>query len=193
MLQDLDSTLEALLKSELPEGMFSTMQVSFDTPDTESIKAKPAINLFLYDVRENMELRSGVESFQRQGGESALRVRPDSRIDCSYLITFWPKEANPKEEHRYLGMVMKVLLRHRKLPPAVLQGELQGQEPPLRAVSLRAAQLNSMGEFWQAMGGKPKVAINYTVTISMPVHDVGETVPLVKERQIDLSTSSSQK
>jgi len=185
MLQDLDSTLEALLKKELPENVAKAIHISFDTPDSESIKNTPAINLFLYDIRENMELRSGVDTFQRQSdGRGAVRMRPDVRIDCSYLITFWPKTSDPKEEHRYLGMVMKALLRYRKLSPDVLQGELKGQESSLRAVSLRAAQLSSMGEFWQAMGGKPKAAINYTITISMPVHEVAAPVPLVTESRI---------
>ena len=34
--------------------------------------------------------------------------------------------------------------------------------------------LQSIGEFWQAMGGKPKATLHYAVTISV---DVGEPVP----------------
>jgi hypothetical protein len=70
---------------------------------------------------------------------------------------------------------MKVLLHHRLLPAAVLQGELEGQEPAVRAKPLQASQLQSLGEFWQAMGSKPKAMLNYTVTISVPV---GEEVNL---------------
>jgi hypothetical protein len=36
-----------------------------------------------------------------------------------------------------------------------------------------------LGEFWQAMGGKPKAALNYTVTISVAVHEAAEVIPLV--------------
>jgi hypothetical protein len=185
MLWDLDNTLEALLRNELPSEMFPTTQISFATPDSASVGSKPAINLFLYDVRENLELRSGMASFQRQDDRTAVRVRAPARVDCSYLITFWPMESGedsgPKVEHQFLGLVMQVLMRHRKLPTGVLQGELAGQEPPVRAATLKTGYLNSMGEFWQAMGGKPKVAINYTVTISVPVHEPGEAVPLVSE------------
>lgn len=188
MLHDLDNTIEALLRQELPAAVLAATQISFATPDAESIGSKPAINLFLYDVRENLELRSGFESFERRGDGTAVRVRPAVRIDCSYLITFWPKEtaeqSSPKDEHKYLGMVMKALLRYRKLPAELLQGDLAGQEPPLHTVSLQSGYLNSMGEFWQAMGGKPKVAINYTVTISVPVHGEGEVVPLVMESRL---------
>ena len=50
-----------------------------------------------------------------------------------------------------------------------------GQIPPLPAVTLQPGRLQSMGEFWQALGGKPKAALNYTVTIAIPVHDSVET------------------
>jgi hypothetical protein len=188
MLYDLDNTLAALLEQELPSELLATTQISFAAPDGESVGSKPAINLFLYDVRENLELRSGVDSFERRGDGTAVRLPPAVRVDCSYLITFWPREtgeqSSPRNEHRYLGKVMTALLRHRKLPAAVLQGELAGQEPPLHAVSLQSGYLSNMVGFWQAMGGKPRLAINYTVTISVPVHGEGETVPLVVERRL---------
>lgn len=186
MLHDLDSTLEKMLRQELPPELFPTTGISFDTPEADSMPNKPAINLFLYDVRENMELRSGVGRYHRREGGAAICVRSAVRVDCSYLITFWPQtaeSAGAKEEHKYLGLIMKVLLRDRKLPADVLQGELAGQEPPLHTVSLQSGHLNSMGDFWQAMGGKPKLAINYTVTISVPLSARGEveTLPLVTE------------
>ncbi len=69
-----------------------------------------------------------------------------------------------------LSEVMRVLLRHPTLPEAVLQGELVGQSPPLPTAVLQPGHLQSLGEFWQALGGKPKAALNYTVTISVQVH-----------------------
>jgi hypothetical protein len=60
-----------------------------------------------------------------------------------------------------------------------LQGSLEGQEPPLPAVSLQPGRLQSLGEFWQALGGKPKAALNYTVTIAVDQsqpEDLGRTV-----------------
>lgn len=185
MLQDLDKTLEKLLRHELPPDMVQQINFSFDTPDKESIKVTPAINLFLYDVRENLELRNTVSNIERQANGTALRKRPPARVDCSYLITAWPTQpSDPEQEHRLLGEVMKALLRFPKLPAEVLQGSLRGQEPPLRALTLRPSQLQSLGEFWQAMGGRPKAALNYIITISVPVHTGVEEVPLVVESLI---------
>jgi len=186
MLQDLDRTLEELLKNELPPEVISppegkSVTISFSTPDKDFATRVevPAIDLFLYNVRENMELRTVPWSVERENGMASKKRNP-VRVDCSYLITAWLEEENDenKQEHRLLGEVMKVLLRHRIIPGAVLQGDMQGQEPPIRTTALGQPQLQSMGEFWQAIGGKPRAALNYTVTISVDVNDVVETVPL---------------
>jgi hypothetical protein len=62
---------------------------------------------------------------------------------------------------------MKVLLRHPTIPDVLLQGNLRGQEPPLPSSTLQPGRLQSVAEFWQALGGKPKAALNYTVTIGI--------------------------
>jgi hypothetical protein len=82
------------------------------------------------------------------------------------------------DEHRLLGEVIMVLLRHPTLPPEVLQGQLLNQELPPPTAVLQPGHLQSMGEFWQALGGKPKAALNYTVTIAVQPSEVVE-VPLV--------------
>jgi Pvc16 N-terminal domain len=193
MLDDLDRTLEELLRRELspnfvsPEAL-TPVTISFATPDQDFARnvSLPAIDLFLYDVRENLELRNSNWTVNRQSNGMALKQRPPVRVDCSYLITVWAKEqSDVRTEHRLLGEVMRVLLRYPKIPAVVMQGSLQEQEPLPRALTLRPTQLQSLGEFWQAMGGRPKPAMNYTVTIAIPVYtDEAEEIPLVLDRQI---------
>ena len=65
----------------------------------------------------------------------------------------------------------------------MLQGELAGQAPPLPVSSLQPGRLQSLGEFWQALGGKPKAALNYSVTLSVDI-EKPEVVSLVTEKQI---------
>lgn len=189
MLDDLDSTLEQLFACELPELQRSTettVTISFDRPVEGSIKQKPAINLFLYDVRENLELRTGDWSIQRTQRGSAFKQRAPTRVDCSYLITAWVASDDPQQEHHLLGEVMKLLLRYRTLPAAILQGTLKGREPLVVAVGLRPSYLQSPGEFWQVIGGLPKVALNYTVTIPVFMDEPLEEFPLVLDKQPEL-------
>ncbi|HBB33103.1 MAG TPA: DUF4255 domain-containing protein [Cyanobacteria bacterium UBA8803] len=185
MLQDLDKTIEELLKCELLPDLATQVTISFAPPNKEFLKSLPAISLFLYDVRENLDLRSNEWSLERSSNGTAMKKRPPARVDCSYLITAWSNDAADfQTEHKLLGEVMKVLLRYRQLPEAVLQGSLAQQEPPIRTAILRPNLLQSLGEFWQAIGGTPKAALNYTVTIAVSVDEAAESVPLVVSKTI---------
>jgi len=187
MINDLDKTLEELLKRELPQELVSQVTISFATPDDQfppSSVTLPAIDFFLYDVRENLELRGNEWVVERHSNGTALRKRPPVRVECSYLITAWPSESAPnpaQDEHHLLGEVMKVLLGYPTIPARVLQGSLKGQEPPLPTMSLQPSRLQSLGEFWQALGGKPKAALNYSVTIAIePFEAIEERVVVEK-------------
>ncbi len=188
MLDDLDKTLSELLKLGLPSGVTQQVSISFAPPDDSfppSLVTLPAIDLFLYDIRENRELRNREWEVQRKSDGTAVKKRPPVRVDCSYLITAWPSQASNTQyydEHMLLGEILKVLLRYPTIPEQVLQGSLKGTEPPLPAVTIQPGQLQSIGEFWQALGGKPKAALNYTVTIGMEPFEAEETGPLVTDK-----------
>ena len=191
MINALDETIKALLRRDLPSALAEQVQISFATPDDQfppQSVTLPAIDLFLYDVRENLELRSNEVYIERRGDGTATRTRAPIRVDFSYLVTAWPSASVPdpaEDEHRLLGEAMRVLLRYRTIPAEVLQGELTGQELPLPVSSLQPGRLQSLGEFWQALGGKPKAALNYQVTLSVEVAKP-ETVPLVTDKVINI-------
>ena len=195
MFHDLDATLAALLEAELS---VENVTVSFAAPDDQfppSGVSLPAVAFFLYDVRENHELRPNQWELERRADGMVTRKRPPVRVDCSYLITAWPSPAAPhpaQDEHRLLGEVMKVLLRHRKIPEAYLQGELAGQDPPMPARIIAEAQLHSLGELWQAMGGKPKATLHYAVTVSVDVFEPAEVGPAVTEKVITIKSGVGQ-
>lgn len=187
MINDLDETLSVLLKRELPKGLAEQVQVSFSAPDDQFPPPSvtlPAIDLFLYDIRENLELRSNEIYFDRKTDGTAIKTVAPVRIDASYLITAWPSQsvADPSEdEHRLLGEVIRALLRYRTIPEETLQGSLLAQDLPLPVSTLQPGRLQSLGEFWQALGGKPKAALNYTVTFAVDVAKP-EIVNLVTEK-----------
>ena len=189
MIDDLDRTMETLLERELPPDLVSQITISFVMPDDQfppSSVTLPAVDLFLYDVRENRELRDNDWIVERSSDGTTTKRRPPVRVECSYLVTAWASDSSTTpalDEHRLLSEVMRVLLRHPTMPPAVLQGSLQGQKPPLPAITLQPGRLQSMGEFWQALGGKPKAALNYTVTFSAEVHRPVEA-PVVTDKML---------
>jgi hypothetical protein len=196
MFQDLDATLAALLDAELA---VANVAVSFAAPDEHfppSDTSLPAIAFFLYDVRENHDLRPVQWELDRTANGTVTRKRAPVRVDCSYLITAWPSSSAPQpaqDEHRLLGEVMKVLLRHSVIPGTYLKGELAGQDPPMPARIIAEAQLHSLGEFWQAMGGKPKATLHYAVTVSVDVFEPAEIGPAVTDKVITITQGLEQR
>ena len=193
MLDDLDSTLKKFLIHKLPDLQNSaetSVSISFELPTEGGMQQKPAINLFLYDVRENLELRSREWTMQRRDNGTAVKTQPPARIDCSYLITVWVNADDPQQEHHILSKIMKLLLTHSVIPPEMLQGSLQDQELPVVLTAMQSGYLQSPSEFWQVMGGKAKVSFHWTVTIAIPIEkDTGE-FPLVLENVPRLSRLS---
>jgi hypothetical protein len=186
MLHELDQALAALLKRDLPNR--DQITVSFAAPDDKFSVKLPAVDLFLYDIRENLELRGNDDLIERRDDLSVLRWRPPVRIDASYLVTAWPGAGggqgdSSEDEHKLLSAVMRILLAYPRLPRDLLKGSLANADIPPPMTSLQPGRLQSLGEFWQALGGKPKAALNLTVTLAV---EVGEPVraPLVVEKDL---------
>ena len=186
MFDDLDNTLQQLLKRELPPTLVSQLTITFAAPDAQfppTTVALPAIDLFLYDVRENRDLRNNEWVIERRSDGTATKTRAPVRVDCSYLITAWASAGSntpTQDEHHLLGEVMKVLLRFPTIPSATLQGSLQGQEPPLPATSLQPGRLQNISDFWQTLGGRPRAALTFMVTIGVtPEAPVAAGAPVV--------------
>jgi Pvc16 N-terminal domain len=190
VFHDLDASLAALVRAELS---LPDVDISFVGPDEgfpPSSVRLPAVSFFLYDIRENTDLRSNEWEVKRRPDGSATRTRAPARVTCSYLITAWPSDATPdpaQDEHRLLGAVLTVLLRHRKIPAAYLRGELVGQEPPVPTRIIAENQLQSLGEFWQAMGGRPKASLHYGVTLSLDIFEPSDAGTPVSDRLITIT------
>ncbi|MCE2717365.1 MAG: DUF4255 domain-containing protein [Dolichospermum sp.] len=212
MLKDLDETLKLLLSNNLKNDVIDQRgyKISFEPPSQEIENEGTIINLFLYDIRENVELRSSVRSWDMpiqatEGQRFSKRVFASTRVDCSYLITVWTNRPQSNRddsnqvpflyEHQILGEIMQILVRYRYIPSTILQGTLKKQELPVPIISLRSGQFQNLGEFWQAMGGKPKASIHCTVTIPVPyvVDDEQEKVPLITTSNVTLNSSSVQR
>lgn len=194
MINDLDATIVALLNDKLVPAL-PGIQISFAAPDDKfaTQSGSPRVNFFLYDVRENMELRDCVPQRKHVSGGNAVRILPAPvRVDFSYIVTAWPSDSlidSIEDEHRILGEVLAILVRHREMPQEYLRGTLSDQELPLPINSLHPGRLQSPGEFWQALGGKPKATLNYQITVAVARHSADyqpEAVPLVHEKRLAL-------
>ena len=183
MLADLDESLKQLLVQRVPLDP-AQVAVSFDTPDREWAAALtgPTVNLFMYDVRENLELRGTPYWLapQRQEGRGERR-RPPVRLDLSYVVTAWT--ASVEDEHQLLGRLLVTLLRYPVLPPDVLQGGLQGVEEPIPTRVVQPDGGPNPADLWNAVGNRLKAGLMYQVTVPVDL-EVAVSAPLVFTRRL---------
>jgi hypothetical protein len=172
-IDDLSGTLKAVLQDNSFAAMFPELHgadIIFDRPSDTLAPAKTSVDLFLYDIRENLDLRLNEVTTARAGNQIITHPAP-LRLACSYLATAWPVGGVdlPLQEQRLLSQVLVVLSHYPLIPDSFLQGTLLGQAPPLPMVALHPDALKNLAEFWSSLGSKIKPSLTVTATISVPV------------------------
>ncbi|TKB88290.1 MAG: DUF4255 domain-containing protein [Nitrospira sp.] len=195
MLHNLSTTLKAILDdTEIPD-LVRNADVAFERPVDSYNPATPTINLFLYDVRENTELRSNEPVIERQNGIATIR-KPPLRVASSYQVTAWSGpgtagEAAILDQHQLLGAVLKVFSGISTIPEKYLQGNLKTTLYPVSLVTAQADLMRNPAEFWTAMGGKIRPSFTVTATIAMDQDVDVVTAPEVSSKVISLQQIGS--
>lgn len=177
MIRDLDDTIQQLLQTRAPAGSeLAGAEISFDLPDADWRGGLDAltVNCYLYDIRENLNLRTYEPAVQRSAdGTRAIRRRAPVRIDCAYCITAWSPATDESilEEHRLLGQVLRVLLLNPTIPIDVLQGSLVDQIPPYPTVIALPDGVKNQPEFWGALDQQLKPSLNYIITLALSLDE----------------------
>lgn len=172
MLQALSTALKAILDATPTPDVVRNADVSFDRPSDTFNPQNTTINLFLYDIRENTELRSNEPVVERLNGLVSLR-QPSLRVACSYLVTVWIAsgevgEASILKQHQLLSEVLRVFAGLPTIPPALLSGTPLASQPyPITLATLQSELMRNPAEFWSALGGKLRPSFTLTATIAL--------------------------
>jgi hypothetical protein len=186
VIHDVDDTLKELLVQKVPIDT-ALIDIRFEMPNREwsATVTKPTINLYLYDVRENHELRSSQRTLTRTDDTATVRHAP-VRVDLSYMITAWTIDpTNISDEHQLLGRVLATLLQFPLLPPEVLKGAVQTQPVPVRAWIAQPERLPNPWEFWGHLDHGMKAGLNFVLTTSFEPYPP-EEVQLATQTVINL-------
>jgi hypothetical protein len=188
VIHDVDDTLRELLVQKGAIDL-DRIDIRFELPNKEwaATVTKPTINLFLYQVRENHELRDNRVTFVRNG-DTGVQTRPPVRIDLSYLITAWTTDV--ADEHQLLGTVLTTLLQFPFVPEDVLKGSLQTQPLPLQAWIAQPDRVPNPWEFWGHVDHGMKAGLNLVLTMSVQPSPATD-VPLVTQTVINLERIDS--
>ncbi len=190
MISHLDDVLRQLLVRELPIKNHE-VELKFEQPKREwsAQLNRPTLNLFLYDVRENNELRQTRPAWEvtsQNGGKVTRRRRP-IRIDVHYMITAWASD--PRDEHRLLTRAMLVLYRTPELPQDLFPEALQDQPVPITLMAGQVDILRNPAETWSALDNEMRPSIPLVVTLALDPYQP-QTSPLVSTRELRFGPSS---
>ncbi len=167
MIYELNETLQELLLREMPVRK-GDVDIQFNLPKREwsSRLSKPTLNIFLYDILENIELRGSEQwtQFDNEDGTVSLRRNP-VRINFYYLITSWAKEI--QDEQHLLSVTLTTLLRQSSIPEEILPDVLKNQPVPIRLDVAQNKGLAKMSDFWGTMDNDPHPGIRLTVTLTV--------------------------
>lgn len=191
MITELDETIKQILikKAGLEP---SEVDIDFNTPDREwsASLSKPTINLYLYDIRENHELRGTEWIIEKNGNNTATKRKNARRINLSYLVTVWANSI--EDQHALIWRVLAALIRYPTIPEEFLYGQLAKQEYP---VITHAAQpdglFNNPADFWAALDNEIKPSFNYVVTLPMDL-DMVFTSAITRTRSFSVKRPDTE-
>ncbi|MDE9465882.1 DUF4255 domain-containing protein [Xenorhabdus bovienii] len=187
---DVNKAMMSMLREYLDEKV----TIRFDLPDINTVQSDATISVFLYDIHEDLQLRSA-ES--RGFNASAGKLFPGwINVKCNYLITYWestcpkPDGSSPDSQPdnqaiQVMSKVLQALINNRQLTaiPGAYTKIIPQQE-----------NLNSLGNFWQALGNRPRLSLNYSVTVPISLKEDKDKATLVTDvsSSVEQTTSCSQ-
>lgn len=164
VIHEIDESLRRLVLRDAING--SGVELSFEAPTKEwaSRRSTPTINVYLYDIREDIARREvEYEEIRDEDGRVTERRPPPRRYTLSYLVTVWTQR--PEDEHRVLSSLLACFLKYERLPDDVLPDGLAGMPYAIRtAVALPPPQERALADLWSALGGELKPSLDLVVT-----------------------------
>jgi hypothetical protein len=170
MIRDLSETLRAILTQPGLPAELHLAAIVFDHPDESFHPTVPTIDLFLFDVRENTDLRLNEPSIVRNNGSASV-IQPPRRVLCTYLATAWVTSGTDPvlQEHRLLTQVLQVLSQYPTIPTNLAQGTIKTNDPPVPLQVAVGTPATGISEFWSAVGAKLRPSLTVEATIALPV------------------------
>lgn len=187
MISQVDDALRTLVRQGQRDA---GVEVVFDAPtkDWAARRNAPTVNLYLYDIREDIRRRERGWLEDRNDEGVVMARRPVPRyFKLSYLVTAWTQR--PEDEHRLLDTLLRSFLLYEALPDAVVTGELAetGLPVPL-SVGMPPPEDRAFADVWSALGGELKPSLDLVVTAPISTGVVYELAKTASEGTVvDLS------
>jgi uncharacterized protein DUF4255 len=139
------------------------VDVTFEVPTKEWADklVRPTLNLHLFELIENTDLRQAQFQTARNNGQAQVRAAP-RRIDLRYVVSAFT--TNSEDALRLLWHVLAVLMRTPEIDASLFKTDAVLEAP----VVTRVAQPDSgvkLLDVWSALSNEPRPAFCYVVTL----------------------------
>lgn len=187
MLTDLHTTFQRLLYER---GKIAPEQVDirFDMPTKEWVASltRPTLSLYLFDLKENTELRYTSVETMRANGRAVHRM-PPRRFDLHYLVS--ALTTSVADEQTLIWRALATLLKHAELPAELLAEPLRGVQPALIGQVSKPDDDKRLLDLWSAFELPPRPALLYIVTAPLDL-EFEFSSPLVLTRTVRYTRST---
>jgi hypothetical protein len=180
VIHEVDQALRRLVRDEALQG--TDVEVAFDAPtrDWAARRNAPTVNVYLYDVREDLRRRQRGLLNEYEEGQVKARYLPPRHYKLSYLVTAWTQR--PEDEHRLLSALLAGFLRYEAMPPDMLSGSLAELGLPVpMTVALPPPEDRAFADVWTALGGELKPSLDLVVSAPVETGRVYPAAPPVRE------------
>jgi hypothetical protein len=191
MINDLDTTLERIVYNvgNIPR---TEVDISFEQPNREwsTRLSRPTLNLWAFDLRENLKLRPNPMQVQPKDARTATVYNPPLRIDISYWVSAWARRV--EDEHNLLWRGLAALKKTPTIRPNDAQGELRyaNLDIPLK-VALPGEGAINISDLWGVLDNSMKLGFLVVATVELDMEMAVDT-PLVLEQTLRVGQKASR-
>lgn len=186
IIRDVGETLKALLRDNIAE-LNNDNCFTYNSPAEMESPAAPKLSLFLYQITENSDFKTGV---REPTGENSIWRYPPLVLDLYYLLT--PYAQDREAEIIILERLADLFHNHAVLNGAELQGQLAASGNETLKLVPSSLSFDQLNKLWERFPNKPyKLSLSYLVTPVRIPSDKTEEVRIVAEKVLNVHAAQS--
>lgn len=186
---NLNQAIYDALAEYVPIDVDSGVSIIFDLPNVDNPPSEPTLSVFLYQISEDLQMRTSpmrTSSYNAETKQSS--IAPGwVNVCCNYIITYWdmaqtqgiapgsPGSAPDNPSLKIMNQVVNALINNQEI--GGIPNAYARMIPP-------KAELNSLGNFWQSLGNKPRLSLNLSVTVPVVLTDKNDMVAGVQQTEV---------
>ena len=179
MLSEFHASLRTLVydRGNIPAD---DVDIAFDVPLKAWVGARtrPTLSFFLFDIRENTELRQTSPETFRANGRGVHRL-PPRRFDLRYLVSALTTVV--EDEHLLIWRTLGTLMKHPTLPADLLPESIRSFGLPVTGKIAGSDDAPRPLDVWSALENPPRPSLIYVVTLPLDL-ELEVSAPLVLTR-----------